>query len=322
MLRKSSPPIEPRRDRGADDRDRPRREEGRERGGDGDVVALVDGVAVGLRSGRCSAGPRSCRPRGCRETAKPASAKTRSIGAFPDMTSATNDGDPGRGGRLGQLLEQPRPDALALQRVGDGERHLGGRGVAQPDVVRERDDLVVQACRRARRGRPSRDRGTARPSRAEAWGSRGSGGRRSARRARRGTRARRRRRRPPGAQPERSAVAEDDVANLGIGRDHRAQCRPCGARAASVGPRSALRQIPDRGSACPTMAGSPRAAENGRERRYNDEPHPDRHRRLRRRVGSGRGRRRARLRGRRGRRLRHGRATTRPCSEIRTTSGT
>ena len=115
--------------------------------------------------------------------------------AFPDMTSATKTEIPRCGRRLGELLEQPRPHALALQRVGDGERDLGGRGVAQPDVVRERDDLVVQGARPARRGRPSRDRGTARPSRAGGSGSRGSAGRRSARTGRRGTRARR----PPSA---------------------------------------------------------------------------------------------------------------------------
>ena len=51
--------------------------------------------------------------------------------------------DPDAGGPRGQLLEQARADAAALPRVGDGEGRLGEGRVAQPDVVRERDDVLL-----------------------------------------------------------------------------------------------------------------------------------------------------------------------------------
>ena len=55
--------------------------------------------------------------------------------------------DPHGGRALGQLLEHPRADAAPLLIVGDGERHLRRRRVAQPRVARERDDvLTVAAC--------------------------------------------------------------------------------------------------------------------------------------------------------------------------------
>ena len=56
-------------------------------------------------------------------------------------------------GAVGEALEEPGADALALEVVGHREGRLGERGVAQPRVVRDRDDpLAVVLSERADEG--------------------------------------------------------------------------------------------------------------------------------------------------------------------------
>ena len=45
------------------------------------------------------------------------------------------------------MLQQPRPDPATLKLVSDDERRLGQRGVAQADVVSERDDALLAVVR-------------------------------------------------------------------------------------------------------------------------------------------------------------------------------
>src|SRR5918999_1128128 len=56
---------------------------------------------------------------------------------------------------LGELLQQTRADPLALELVGDRERHLGASGIAQPEVVAERDDPLVALGSDRARERPA-----------------------------------------------------------------------------------------------------------------------------------------------------------------------
>ncbi len=58
---------------------------------------------------------------------------------FCGSTSATNFWIASRRRVDRQALEQPRRDPAAVQIVGDGERNLGARRIAQADVGRERD---------------------------------------------------------------------------------------------------------------------------------------------------------------------------------------
>jgi hypothetical protein len=51
--------------------------------------------------------------------------------------------DPLTAGALGELLDEPRADAATLVLVCDRERSLGQRRVAEPDVVRDRDDTLT-----------------------------------------------------------------------------------------------------------------------------------------------------------------------------------
>jgi hypothetical protein len=47
--------------------------------------------------------------------------------------------DPHCSGTLTELLQQPRPDASPLKRVGHHEGDLGRKRIAQADIARERD---------------------------------------------------------------------------------------------------------------------------------------------------------------------------------------
>ena len=55
--------------------------------------------------------------------------------------------DPDRRGASREPLQQPRPDPSALLVVGDGEGRLGQRGIAQADVVADRDDALAALVR-------------------------------------------------------------------------------------------------------------------------------------------------------------------------------
>ena len=142
MLRKSSPPIEPRRREAPITATEARLEERLERGGDGDVVALVDALLVA----------RGRRDREAHlDLAALELARDLEAGVGEDREHRPVLGqhlgdealDPGARPRRGELLEQARADAAALQLVGDGEGHLGRGGLAQPHVARERDDALL-----------------------------------------------------------------------------------------------------------------------------------------------------------------------------------
>ena len=81
-------------------------------------------------------------PSKVRPTAKPASSKTRSMGRFPGMTSATKRSMPTLAARAASLLQEAGADPPPLVCVGDGERHLGCCRIAQSHVARKRYDLL------------------------------------------------------------------------------------------------------------------------------------------------------------------------------------
>ena len=129
--------------RRADDRDRPRPEERLERGPHGDVVAL--GHVLAIRVGRRDREPDL-------ELAALAGARDREACVTEDaehrvvvvqhLGHELLDPGPGRPGR--ELLEQARADPAPLELVADGERDLGGARVAQPDPVRDGHDAAVE----------------------------------------------------------------------------------------------------------------------------------------------------------------------------------
>ena len=129
--------------RGAHDGHAGGREERRQRGGDGQVVAAVDALEV--------AGGRLDRQRHLGDAAL-VLALDLEARALEDAQHRAVVGqhlreeaaDPHLAGLLRELLEQPRADALALQLVGDRERDLGARRVAQPHVAAERDDPLAR----------------------------------------------------------------------------------------------------------------------------------------------------------------------------------
>ena len=116
-----------------------RREERRQRRGDGQVIAAVDALEV--------AGGRLDRHRDLGDAAL-VLALDREARALEDAEHRAVVGQhlreeaahPHVPGLPRELLEQPRADALALQLVGDRERDLGAGRVAQPYVAAERDD--------------------------------------------------------------------------------------------------------------------------------------------------------------------------------------
>ena len=172
----------------------------------------------------------------------------------------------GRGAR-GELLEQAGADAAPLVLVGDGERRLRDRAVAEPHVVAHGDDRSPPSrprpCPGARRARSSRARAPARRAAARPEGSRGSGGRGSAREsprknsssasASRGRGGRSRRLRPSRRMTSTASVS---VIAAALSR------APDGSRAASRTPEAILPVGLDRGTsyACrPAFFGAARA---------------------------------------------------------------
>ena len=130
---------------GPDDRDASGQEEGRQRGDDRFVIAGLDARAIALRG----------RDRELNlQLAALQLARQLEARRFEDAEHRPVVGkhigdealDPDRGRARRELLEQSRADAPSLVLVGDGERGLGERGVAETDVVGDRDDafsLVV-----------------------------------------------------------------------------------------------------------------------------------------------------------------------------------
>ena len=129
--------------RGADDCDRARPEERLERRAHRDVVAL--GHVLAVRVGGCDREPDL-------ELAAFAGARDREAGVAEDaehrvvVVQHLGDEllDAGFRGAGRELLEQSRADPSPLELVADGERDLGGARVAQPHPVRDRDDTAVE----------------------------------------------------------------------------------------------------------------------------------------------------------------------------------
>ena len=217
MLRKSSPPIEPAR-------------------GDAPSTATLAGSKNGRREATTAAWSRSSTraryasagaignssstvPSASRRvTSKPASPKTRSMATFPAQHLGDEALDAVRGGERGELLEQARADAAALELVGDGEGHLGGRRVAQPVVGRHRHHALASV----RRERPDQ-RAAVGPVRVERVADQRGRERREPVEAQvealRGEALEEREERGPvglgrRAEPERAPVLEDDVEHL------------------------------------------------------------------------------------------------------------
>ena len=160
MLRKSSPPIEPRRVDAPMTATRRRREERPQRRGDGDVVALVDARAEVARSARSGSAPRSRRLRAARDTSKPASRNTASIGAFSGSTSATKRSIPASAARAASCsssrVPTPRPcSSSATAKATSAAVGSRRRANSATATIRSRP-LRGRRRRRARRGRPSR----------------------------------------------------------------------------------------------------------------------------------------------------------------------
>ena len=201
--------------RGADHGDARGSKNGRSDAVDGGVVALLDALAVALRR----------RDRELHlDLAALELARQLEAGGLEDAEHAPvvrqhlgdEALDPDLRRALGELLEQPRADAAALVLVGDRERRLGEARVAQPHVVRDRDDALAAVL-----GERPEQRAALVPVRLEqrldeprprAAGSRGSAGRGCARRGRAKKSSRASASSGRGrAQPQRAAVAEDDV---------------------------------------------------------------------------------------------------------------
>ena len=127
--------------RGADDGDAAGLEERAQRGGDGDVVALVDPllVALGRRDRELDL---DLAPASSRVSSKPSPSKTPSMSGCPRAPRRRSARCP-RARPLRELLDEPGADPAPLVRVRDGERGLRDRGIAQALVVRDRDDALA-----------------------------------------------------------------------------------------------------------------------------------------------------------------------------------
>ena len=124
--------------------------------------------------------------------------------------------DPDRGRARGELLEQPRADArgpAGRRRRRTRPRPSTGRAAARSSRARRCAPVAAASVpTSAPRSSQSGSRNGSTSGSADAWASRGSAGSGSARRARGRTRRAPRRRRAPGRpQPQRAAVAQDDV---------------------------------------------------------------------------------------------------------------
>ena len=128
--------------RRAHDRHRARREERLQRRGDRDVVSLVHALPVA--PGRLDRHPHldGALLDGARdgEACVLEDAEHRPVRAHHVGDERLDAG--GRSG-FGQLLEQTGAGAVPLELVGDGERDLRRRGIAEPNVVREGHDALV-----------------------------------------------------------------------------------------------------------------------------------------------------------------------------------
>ena len=192
-------------------------EEGLEGGDDGSVVALVHPRAVGL-AGR-DRELELHRPLG--EPPRHVEARVAEDpqhGDVPGQHLGDEALDAVRGGERRELLEQARADAAAVELVGDGEGHLGGRRVTQPVVGRHRHHALASV----RRERPDQ-RAAVGPVRVERVADQRGRERREPVEAQvealRGEALEEREERGPvglgrRAEPERAPVLEDDVEHL------------------------------------------------------------------------------------------------------------
>ena len=120
-------------------------EEGTQRGDDGEMVSLLDVAAVGVRrldregdlEGSAVERARHAEARVLED------AHHRRVVAHHLRDEAL---DPNRGRALRELLEHACADPASLLVIGDGERDLRRRRVAQPRVARQRDDALTVAA--------------------------------------------------------------------------------------------------------------------------------------------------------------------------------
>ena len=132
MLRKSSPPIEPRRFEAPMTATERGLEERLERGPHRDVVALGSPARDRRRWARSGSRISTSPPSSGAVTAKPASRKTRSIAVVLGQHLGDELLDSGLAGCGSEPLEQARADSAPLKLVVDGEGDLRGARVAQP----------------------------------------------------------------------------------------------------------------------------------------------------------------------------------------------
>ena len=162
-LRKSSPPIDPRRARRADHGDRARLEERAERGGHREVVALVDPRPVLLGRLDREADLKLAAVQLPRHLEARRRSKTPSMAGLSDCTSRRNARCPGlrrapraaRGAacRCRGPADRPRPRRRPRRRRGSRRRSYS------PTATIRSCRRRPPACRRGRRGRASRARG-------------------------------------------------------------------------------------------------------------------------------------------------------------------
>jgi hypothetical protein len=234
-LRNNSPPIEPRRVEAPTTATVLGVKNGASEAATATVVALVDGRPVLVRRGDLESdlGRAALEPPGNGESRVGEHAQHRLV-----LRHHLGDEgqDPRRGGGRSELLEQPRADALSLQRVCDGECDLRPSRVAQPDVVRERNHLVLPGAdqrpavvpvrieERLDRLGPERGKAVEAPVDAPLGQRAEEGQHRLAVRRNRRT------------QPERPARPEDDVTDLGAGDGHDGSVGEAGRRRNRAGP--------------------------------------------------------------------------------------
>ena len=183
MLRKSSPPIEPRRA----DAPMTATVRGSKNGRSDAVTATWSRSSTRSSYGSVAAIGKST------STSPPSSSRVARSRRLEDAEHAAVVGhhlrdealDPVAAGALGELLEQPRADPAPLIVVGDGEGGLGARRdrAAARSCQQRRSARVVleQASRAAPRARPSPGRAAARRAPGRGGESRGSAGTGSAR---------------------------------------------------------------------------------------------------------------------------------------------
>ena len=140
-LRKSSPPIVPRREEAPTTATLARREERPQRGSTADVIALLDAVLVPLGRRELELPPRRRRSHALASARSRRARRASSMPRLSGRTSATNRSIADGRGSAGELLEQPCSDStplIARPRPRTPPPPLSGRGGARSSRRRRR----------------------------------------------------------------------------------------------------------------------------------------------------------------------------------------